>query len=187
MNIAHIVTLLKSWGWTAYKDEVGDDIASLRCNDSSIRVIPNFKQLGVTEYAGMMVSLATDEYSYVCSYIRGVETQYFPLISMWNSLKTREEKIEDNHIKLMADQAIMWAKEQSIEEGLAKHAALPTNAPGARPIYHLASLAILGHVETLKFYQMSFEKGDRLGFVPYIKKDIIDRAYEAAISREDSS
>ncbi len=44
------------------------------------------------------------------------------------------------------------------------------------PLRHLAALAIAGDVERLNSYKNSFEKGDRLGFVPYITVDMIDRA-----------
>lgn len=67
-----------------------------------------------------------------------------------------------------------------ILQALHDHAALPTDAPGARPIWHLAALALLGDVAKLKPYQASFEAGDRLGFVPYITKDYIDRAVTLA-------
>ncbi|MDN3719635.1 hypothetical protein QW131_11790 [Roseibium salinum] len=67
-----------------------------------------------------------------------------------------------------------------MDKALRDHAALPTNAPGARPIWHLAALALLGDVAKLKFYQASFEAGDRLGFVNYVTKDYIDRTVSFA-------
>ena len=48
------------------------------------------------------------------------------------------------------------------------------------PMRHLAALALAGDVAKLKSYQASFEAGDRLGFVPYITKDYIDRAVALA-------
>jgi len=69
-----------------------------------------------------------------------------------------------------------WAKKQDLSKALHDYALLPTDAPGARPIWHLAALAILKDVEKLKSYQDSFEAGDRLGFVPYVTKEYIERA-----------
>ncbi|WP_414858990.1 DUF6990 domain-containing protein [Pseudomonas aeruginosa] len=54
--------------------------------------------------------------------------------------------------------------------------ALPTNSKGAMPLRNLAALAIAGDVSCLANYQFSFEQGDRLGFVPYITQDMIERA-----------
>ncbi|MFV9439627.1 DUF6990 domain-containing protein [Pseudomonas aeruginosa] len=44
------------------------------------------------------------------------------------------------------------------------------------PLRHLAALAIAGDVSCLANSQFSFEQGDRLGFVPYITQDMIERA-----------
>lgn len=74
----------------------------------------------------------------------------------------------------------MWAEAQDLDKALWDHAALPTNAPGARPIWHLAALALLGDVMKLKSYQASCAAGDRLRFVNYITKDYIDRAVALA-------
>ncbi|WP_411828772.1 DUF6990 domain-containing protein [Pseudomonas bijieensis] len=45
---------------------------------------------------------------------------------------------------------------------------LPTEAKGGMPIRHLAALAIAGDAGRLDEYKRSFEKGDRLEFVPYL-------------------
>ena len=52
---------------------------------------------------------------------------------------------------------------------------------GARPVWHLAALVVLGDLEKLKFYQASFEAGDRLGFVKYITKNYIDSAVASVV------
>ena len=57
---------------------------------------------------------------------------------------------------------------------------MPTDAPGAQPLWHLGALAVLGDVKTLKAYQASFAADDRLGFVNYITKDYINRALALA-------
>jgi len=63
-----------------------------------------------------------------------------------------------------------------LAEALDLNINLPTDSKGSAPLLHLAALAILGRVDRLKSYRTSFETGDRLGFVPYITKDFIDRA-----------
>ncbi|MGX7950382.1 DUF6990 domain-containing protein [Oleidesulfovibrio alaskensis] len=73
----------------------------------------------------------------------------------------------------------IWLSSLLLGRGL-RHATLPTAAPGTRPIWHLAALVLPSDAAKLKFYQASFEAGDRLGFVPYITKDYIDRAMSLA-------
>ncbi|MHA6044579.1 DUF6990 domain-containing protein, partial [Pseudomonas aeruginosa] len=89
------------------------------------------------------------------------------------------EKIVDfslDDVVRLSQSAISWASAQDIEKGLAAYRALPTNSKGAMPLRHLAALAIAGDVSCLANYQFSFEQGDRLGFVPYITQDMIERA-----------
>lgn len=71
-----------------------------------------------------------------------------------------------------------------IDAGLAVYKALPTNSKGAMPLQHLAALALARDVSCLLRYQKSFEQGDRLGFVPYIGPEMIDRALQLAQSSE---
>ncbi|WP_421667180.1 DUF6990 domain-containing protein [Pseudomonas syringae] len=69
-----------------------------------------------------------------------------------------------------------WARAQNIEEGLAAYRKMPTHAKGVMPVRHLAALAIAGDTGRLEEYKKSFETGDRLGFVPYVTSDMINRA-----------
>lgn len=59
---------------------------------------------------------------------------------------------------------------------MAAYRALPTDSKGARPLRHLAALAITGDIGRLAKYQRRFEQGDRLGFVPYITAEMLERA-----------
>jgi hypothetical protein len=45
---------------------------------------------------------------------------------------------------------------------------------------HLGALALAGDADRLKFHQDAFERGERLGCVPYISKQMIDRALQIA-------
>ncbi|EEE35397.1 hypothetical protein RKLH11_4073 [Rhodobacteraceae bacterium KLH11] len=57
-----------------------------------------------------------------------------------------------------SDEAIAWAQGQDLDMALQDYAALPTDAPGARPIWHLGALAVLGDAARLQSYQASFEE-----------------------------
>ena len=84
----------------------------------------------------------------------------------------------------LSQKSISWASAQDIDAGLAVYTALPTNSKGAMPLRHLAALALARDVSRLLRYQQSFEQGDRLGFVPYIVPEMIDRALHLAQSSE---
>lgn len=56
----------------------------------------------------------------------------------------------------------------------------PTDSVGIVPAQHLAALALSKNFERLEFYLTSLQKGDRLGFVPYITEEYISRALEFA-------
>lgn len=102
--------------------------------------------------------------------------RYYHLVVAWDGLDIRAPEILEEHIRQGSDEAIAWAKVQDLDKALYDYAALPTDIPGIQPVLHLGALAVLGDVAKLRFYQASFEAGDRLGFVPYITKDYIDRA-----------
>ena len=100
---------------------------------------------------------------------------YSPVI-LSNELPEKLVSISVEDVLQLSDKAISWARSQNLEAGLATYRGLPTDSKGAMPLRHLAALAIAGDVERLEGYKHSFEKGDRLGFVPYITVDMIDRA-----------
>ena len=84
--------------------------------------------------------------------------------------------VTEKEVRQVAAETLEWAKSINVEEELMAKTRLPTDAPGARPLWHLAALSLVGDVEKLKSYRTSFEAGDRLGLVPYITKDYIGRA-----------
>ena len=78
---------------------------------------------------------------------------YDPLIRAWNGIAIRATpEILEEHVRQASEQAIQWTKEQDLEKALDKHAAMPTDAPGAQPLWHLGALVVLGEVDRLKFY-----------------------------------
>jgi len=173
--------ILKTIGWQVYKDEIGDRGA---CFSLSDRIVDIMYEIGrATRYQQFRstLSVSTEIFSLVCSRIENERYSYAHLIAAWKGLDIRDaEMIRPEHIHQASQQAIDWAKEQDLDKALLDHAALPTNAPGTGPVLHLSALALLGEIEKLKYYQASFDAGDRLGFARYITKDFIDRAVTIA-------
>ncbi|HMQ40145.1 MAG TPA: hypothetical protein PKC09_02625 [Paracoccus sp. (in: a-proteobacteria)] len=180
MKIVEITNALKSLGWSLSRDEVGDRLASYRLSDRTADIIYGLKRLPDKQQLWVMRSTSTDAFSSACAKVDPGYGISAPLVTPWNNPDIRVPEILEEHVRQASDEAIAWAKAQDLDKALREHAALPTNAPGARPIWHLAALALLGDVAKLKSYQASFAAGDRLGFVNYITKDYIDRAVALA-------
>lgn len=180
MNKASVVSSLQTLGWRVQTDEVGDKVAFFDLPDRIVDAIPSVRRYGDDQQLSTMKSLSTEKFSATCQHIRNRGDTYTPLIRAMKSFRLIVPEILDDHVRQASDDAIAWAKEQDVERALQEYAALPTTAPGARPVWHLGALAVLGDVARLKSYQASFEAGDRLGFVNYVTKDYIDRAVALA-------
>ncbi|NNU62876.1 DUF6990 domain-containing protein [Ochrobactrum soli] len=180
MKITETSNALKSLGWSLSRDE-GDRLASYKLSDRTANIIYGLKRLPDKQQLWVMRSTSTDAFSGACAKIDPGYGIPAPLVTPWNDPDIRAPEILPEHVRQASDEAISWAQEQDLDKALRNHAALPTNAPGARPIWHLAALALLGDVARLKSYQASFEARDRLGFVNYVTKDYIDRALTLAV------
>ncbi len=176
MNKASVADSLMSMGWRIETDGVGDKVAFYDLADRIVDIIPNVRCYGDKQQLSAMKSLSSTSFSAACQRIRCRGGSYTPMIRAMKSFRIAAPEILDEHVRQMSVEAISWAKEQDLDIGLQELAVLPTTAPGARPVWHLGALAVLGEVDTLKFYQVSFDAGDRLGFVDYVTKDYIDRA-----------
>ena len=185
MKTKEVTEILKGLGWQAYTDEVGDKYTHFRLPDRTAQIIYGVRKFRDDEQLEAMLSLTTEAYSEAGATIGADRGSYTPLIRAWNGLKVRAPEIMEEHVRQISDEAIVWAKDQDLVAGIEANAKLPTDAPGSRPIWHLAALAVSGDVGKLKSYQASFESGDRLGFVPYVTKDYIDRA--VAFAEEHSA
>ena len=188
MKTREVTRILKSLGWQAFTDEVGDKYTHYHLADRTVEIFYCIRKLKDEQSLKATLSLTTAAFSNACSAIDVGNGSYDPLIRAWNGIAIRATpEILEEHVRQASEQAIQWAKEQDLEKALDKHAAMPTDAPGAQPLWHLGALVVLGKVDRLKFYQSSFEKGDRLGFVDYITGDYIDRAVALAEQRVTNS
>jgi len=176
MNKSAVIAAFKSCGWNIETDEVGDKIALFNLQDRIVDVIPNLRRVKGEQQLSILPTLSTRQFSDFCKTIRGRGENYTPLIRAWKRMLITSPELQGEDVAQMSRDAISWAENQNLETGLQELAALPTDAPGARPVWHLGALAVLGDVDRLKSYQASFEAGDRLGFVNYVTKDYIDRA-----------
>ena len=180
MKEGNIALTLASVGWIVGEDEVGDAFAQFMLEDRFIQWIYSLDKIRGEQKLGGMISLSTCRFSEACSRIFGGENFYYPLIRSMKNMDIRAVELTDEHVKEASYLALSWAESQDLNKALYDYALLPTDAPGARPIWHLAALAILGDVEKLQSYRDGFQNGERQGFVPYIDIDHINRALAIA-------
>ena len=180
MNTREATKALRALGWSTKTDEVGDKGALFRLPDRIARILYGARTFRDKQDFRAMLSVSTDSFSKAYAEIRGNRSNYSPLIVDWEGIDVEVPEILEEHIREASERSIAWAEAQDLEAGLLAHASRPTDAPGNRPLLHLAALAVTGDVARLKSYRASFEAGDRLGFVPYITGDYIDRAVALA-------
>jgi hypothetical protein len=175
--------ILESLGWKIGRDEVGDYFGIMIRGDTQVRIIPFIGKRADHFRVSFMTSVSSKTFSAAVSFIFGSAKSHESII-VRNSIPEKIADFSPNDVVKLSDDAISWGFSQDIEAGLTAYRLLQTDSKGAMPLRHLAALAIAGDVQTLSSYQRSFALGDRLGFVPYITADILDRALSVAQSPE---
>ncbi|KAF1684537.1 hypothetical protein B1992_15005 [Pseudoxanthomonas broegbernensis] len=174
-----VLSILQELGWKCGKDEAGDVYCQLEQGGKQLQIIPTIRKLSDHFRVSLMPSISTKEFSAAAAQIFGEPIDHEPIIVS----NLRDEKIPSvarEDVVRLAERALSWASMQDVEAGLAAYRSLPTDAKGARPLRHLAALALSGDVGRLHGYKESFDQGDRMGFVPYITAKMIERAISIA-------
>lgn len=165
----------KVYGWYIDSDEVGDLFGRINLGDRLVQIIPSVKKRANHYRVACMPSVSTNLFTNTVGEIMDELETHTPIIRM-NEIVNKFDDISPLNVQTISNSLLEWAKAQDIEKGLEAYRNLPTDAKGAMPLRHLAALAIHGDVDRLVGYQNSFKNGDRLGFVPYITAEMIDRA-----------
>jgi hypothetical protein len=179
-----IILAFNELGWRTYR-EGSERLTTFDLADRRVKLFIRLKQLTSTKKLICNNSVTTSVFSAACANILGRKDSYTPLIGGDEGLYRPDFTFED--IRALSKRLIDWVKIQDIGAALKDLRELQTDAKGAFPRRHLAALAIAGDVERLEYYQQSFASGDRLDFVPYISKEMIDRALDIARSAAKSS
>uniref|UniRef100_UPI001CDD2D2E DUF6990 domain-containing protein n=1 Tax=Pseudomonas huaxiensis TaxID=2213017 RepID=UPI001CDD2D2E len=179
MTEKDVVSILREQGWACSKDEVGDYFCVIDVGDARLQLIPSVGKRSDHFRVSLTPSISTKKFSEAVSFILGSGGSNVPII-VSNEGPEKLSSLSSCDVIRLSEKAISWARSQSVNEGLMVYRTLPTDAKGAMPVRHLAALAIAGDIGRLEEYKKSFEEGDRLGFVPYITCDTIDRALMVA-------
>ena len=178
-----MLSVLEDLGWKCDKDEAGDFYCLLEYGDGQLQIIPTIRKCSDHFRVSLMPSISTKRFSAAASKILGESIDHDPIV-VSNLEDNKIPVVSKEDIVRIAEKVLSWASAQDIEAGLAIYRDLPTNAKGARPLRHLAALALAGDVERLQSYKRSFDRGDRLDFVPYISVEMIERGI--VIAKENS-
>ncbi|MDR6634244.1 hypothetical protein J2X72_003054 [Phyllobacterium sp. 1468] len=168
----------KELGWKIGRDEVGERLASYSLGDVEITIIMRLEPRRIGKRLLIYKSVGLCKLDAIIGDISDRKPVHVPIITGDEDIRQLEFGFSD--IRSLSKRLIEWGEGQDIKAALRKLRELPTDAKGAFPRRHLGALALAGDVGRLKFYQQAFERGDRLGFVPYVSKDMIDRAVEIA-------
>ena len=183
MKIGHVADILKTLGWELSRVD-GDRVAEYGLPDRTVSIWYSLKHPPDEQLLILIPSVRESVFSRVCAEIGDRDAWIYPSVTTRCFPSITVPEILEQHVRQGSETVIAWAREQDLDEALREHAALPTNSRGTLPIKHFAALALTGDVDRLKSYQASLDAGDRLGFVPYITRDHIDRALQLAESLE---
>ena len=177
MKKKELVSILRKNEWICRRDNAGGFYCRNRPDENlRVQLIPYIRAYSGKFLVSLDPSVSSREFCETFDVVHGEPGCDFSPIFVNNDSPEMLTTISEETVLRLSVEAISWAKCQDIEAGLTAYRSLPTDAKGEMPLRHLAALAIAGDVERLNSYKNSFEKGDRLGFVPYITVDMIDRA-----------
>ncbi|HGN9374413.1 TPA: hypothetical protein ACK11E_004505 [Citrobacter pasteurii] len=179
-----VINSLTHLGWSLKRDEVGDLYGILQFRNRTLQIIPTIQKRSDHYRVFWMPSVSTISFNNAQGFIKGDnDKEHVPLISKKEQVHIVNDLAEVN-TETVTQQLIEWANEQDTVKQIEFLSSLSTDSKGTMPVYHLAALALLGNIEKLEYYLASFHNGNRLGFVPYIKEDMLERAIQ--IAKENS-
>ena len=179
MKNTELMRVLTNLGWSVSKDEAGDTSCIMTMSEITLRLLPSVRKRPDHFRVSWGASVSLIAFSEVVNEIYNGRNKHTPVI-VKNSIPEKIKQLTTDDIIRLTNNEITWAKEQNIEAGLKNYRNFPTSSKGTRPIRHLAALALNGDVDKLSYYIDRFNNGVRLGlrlgFVPYIKLEMIDAA-----------
>lgn len=180
MITKELLSVLAGCGWACKKDDAGDYYCLIEKYDFTVQIIPSLHARRDHIRASLMPSVSTADFSFAVSVILGEDLDFVPIINS-NLGVSKLNSIGREEVERLSNDALEWASVQNLSEGLTRYRELPPDSKGDLPVRHLAALALDGRVQKLREYMEGFERGERMGFVPYISLQMIGRAFELAV------
>lgn len=181
MTEDELTKTVEKLGWKRRVDEVGENYFWLDLGDRIVTVIPYVGKRSDHFRVSFTPSVTTREFSRAVSAINLSDIEHEPISVMLEKTE-KVPTLGEAEVRTLLEKVVAWAQSEDLDKGLEIYRALPTDCVGARPMRHVAALALAGDVRKLDGYLSSFKAGDRLGFVSYITESLLDRAIEFAKS-----
>lgn len=175
MNDYQLIEALRSLGWNCARDEAGEVFCILGVDVAQVQILPTITRRADHWRISFMPSVSTKEFTAAAAFILDEDRSHVPIVAR-NFAPLRVTCLASSDIAVLSGDIVSWAMSQDLKHGLDEYRRLQTSSKGSLPLHHLAALAVTGDVERLSKYKDSFNRGDRLGFVPYISECMIDRA-----------
>mgnify|MGYP000539582506 CR=1 FL=1 len=182
MEMTEIGAHFAAGGWSIHQGDAADPY----CLDFPDRRVSPYARIEqsdrmvVVRYnpvrAGMVETLwfvSAPEFDAACHTIH-------PGLELRMPLASTHRMAKDSELEDLVRVGLEWVALQDVALILEGHAKASPDSPGLDALYHLAALAALHCISTLKRYQGSFEAGDCMGMMAFITKGHIDRALELA-------
>ncbi len=118
-------------------------------------------------------SLSTRSFSSAQRHILPSKPQYIVLKEAEEVYTVSSTELDGGKLKQICTDILEWADRQNVNQIIYDYAALPTNSDAYLVACHLIALILIGDVEKLKSYKKNFRKGNPLGFVEEISKELI--------------
>lgn len=181
MNYAELRKIMTTLGWSCSRDSVGVDIFRIDGKNRYFTAIPNILSLPEGIEISFIFTVSNPGFDQIVSKISGKLNPGAILARMHPSGSRYGKNLGEQEVNECVKELLAWGEAQDIEKAIEERRQyLPAECHGARPLWHLAALARAGDIDKLEHYRRSFEKGDRLEFVPYITIDHIKRAIKVA-------
>lgn len=172
MTQKEIIEIFLQIGWKKKRSECIYDLG-----DRFVQILPKLKILTERDKLALSPCVSTVAFQSAIKEISGLKSVDTPIVGDFREndfVYSQQLKYED--IVSVSDDILRWASGVDIVSVLESFREIPTNAVGDQSLKHLTALALLGDSITLDRYKRSFASGDRLGFIPLVTADFIDRA-----------
>lgn len=171
-----VLLVLEDQGWTSRKVVGGAECRMVQA-DRVLTILPKLTT-GSLQTLRLNPGVGTADFDRAYTTIsgrQGGDTQ--PIVHVFGEVGTvRAELLAPEDIRGLSERVIEWGQGQNLDAAVRDLCATATDSPGNLPVMHLAALSLAGDLDRLEQYLAAFERGDRLGFVPYIDVGYLERA-----------
>ncbi|GAB3621022.1 hypothetical protein GCM10027417_22830 [Glutamicibacter endophyticus] len=177
------IRVLQELGWMPLKVAGGAECRMVQA-DRVLTILPKLTT-GSRQTVRLNPGVGTYEFDRAYATISGRQGGYTqPIVHAFGEVGVvHAELLTPEDIRGLSGRVIAWGQNQNLDAFVHELCTAATDSPGNLPVKHLAALSLAGDLDRLEHYLAAFERGDRLGFVPYIDTGYLERAITYATSK----